>query len=141
MSEKNPFVVQALLFYIYKGTYHDSPVNEIDQDSALALDVQIYHAAHEYQMDELKQLATSKVMRLVGSIANPNAVDELGFYKGVELAYHNHHLHELGEELTPRKALTCACARDFSHLKHYDGVQRALREVPDFAADVLYWKC
>lgn len=63
LQKKDPHVVQALLFYCYRGKHSDEPPNSTDApDNPMAFNALMYGYGEEFQMPFLKQLAQHKFL-------------------------------------------------------------------------------
>lgn len=61
LTDQDPFVTQALVYYAYKGDYDDQSGNDPSREAPIIFNCRIYALATEYQMQKLKNLAVSKI--------------------------------------------------------------------------------
>lgn len=64
MHDDDPFVVQAMLHYMYKSNYDDDSGNNPGRCTPLEFNVQVYALADKYQVEGLKGLAVKKFEKL-----------------------------------------------------------------------------
>jgi len=66
LDHDDPFVLQAMLHWMYKSTYDDDNGNNPSRCSAIVFNVQVYAIANKYNVSELKDLALASFTAQAG---------------------------------------------------------------------------
>ena len=130
LDEDDPQVVEAMLHYLYHGTYGDAGNATTDLPSIL-LDVKVFVIADKYFVEPLKAVACRKF--------GEHCKDE---WKTADFAQAVQELYESGVEDKSLKDVALAAVR--IHAKdlltkngEFPDIHKAMRETPAFGADVL----
>lgn len=131
IEEKDAFVVQALLFYLYHAHYDDNRGNEPEHDLQLTFNVKVYYLAEEYQMDVLKIRARE---RFEAALKKPQNLADSDIRAAIDLIYNT--LGDQDKKL--QEALTKLSTEGFGKLSTRPGFKSAMQEIPGFGSDVAF---
>ena len=122
--------MEAMLHYMYHGTYVE-PGNAPTDLHPVMLDVKMFTIADKYLIKPLKDVASNKF-----------AAHSIDSWKMPEFARAVKELYESGVKDCTLKAVAIATVKEhakelLSKKDDYPDVHKALRETPEFGADVL----